>query len=105
MRIEAFVFGADYNHLCLDDIYLPFNAKLSCCEVEVAPFERQYFTAPHSRAELQQEELIATFFLCLMQKSDNFILRERLHLPCILRWQLTADSGIGSYQTVLYRPL
>ncbi len=73
VRIEAFCFRLRYNHLCLDDIYLPFDMQLSCFEVQVTPFECQYLTAPHSRAELQQEELIATFFLCLMQKSDNFI--------------------------------
>ena len=40
-----------------------------------------------------------------MQKSDNFILREHLHLPCFLRWQLTADGGIGANQALLHRPL
>ena len=70
--------------------------QLSCFEVQVTPFECQYLTAPHPRAELQQKEFIIAFFLCLMQKPDNFILRQYLHLPRFFRRQLTADGGIGA---------
>jgi len=45
--------------------HLPSDVELACSEVDVLPLKTEYLPSAHTRSQLEKEELIVSFLVCL----------------------------------------
>lgn len=85
--------------LCAFLDHLPSDVELTCSEVDVLPLKTEYLPSAHTRGQLEEEELVVSFLVCLDQKPSDLVLCQHLHLLCLFGWQSATDCRIGCDQT------
>ena len=98
-------FGLGLTDLSLRPLldYLPFDVQLACGEVDVLPLKPEYLPAAHTRGQLEEEELVVSFLVCLDQKPSDLVLCQHLHLLCFLWGQSATDGRVDGYQALGHR--
>ena len=64
--------------LCALLDHLPSDVELACSEVDVLPLKTEYLPSAHTRGQLEKEEFIVSFLVCLYQKPTDLVLRQHL---------------------------
>ena len=72
-------------------------------EVEVIPLQRHQLAPAQAGSQVQKEHFVVALELRLNEKPLQFLPRQYLHLPCLLRRQLAADGGVYTDQSILHR--
>ena len=58
--------------------HLPLDVQLARGEVDVLPLESENLPSAHPRGQLEEEEFIVSFLVCLYQKPTDLVLRQHL---------------------------
>ena len=74
-------------------------------EVQVVPLQRHELASAQAGCQVQKEDLVVALELRLNEKPLQFLPRQYLHLPCLLRRQLAADGRVHTDQPILHRLL
>ena len=72
-------------------------------EVQVIPLQRHELASAQAGCQVQKEDFIVAFKLRLNEEPLQFLPRQHLHLPRLLRRQLTADSWVHANEPILHR--
>ena len=72
-------------------------------EVQVIPLQRHELASAQAGGQVQKKDFVVTLELCLNEKPLQFLPRQHLHLPRLLRRQLAADSRVHANEPILHR--